>query len=388
MKAQRKAKPVVLRPRGSRRIALLEVSGPILSVLFAMLMASVALIMIGKNPFAVYGTMFAYSFGRLDSVAYILSKATPLIFSGIAVAVAFRVNLFNIGVEGQYAVGAFFASWVGASFHGLPPYIHLPLVILAGAFGGALWALVPIWLRVKRGVHEVISTIMLNHTSYLLLHYLMAGPLKDKALVGLGTVGSASGVRMAPILDSARVPRLHGLFEAIGINIPAYVSLNWFLVIGIVLAFGMYLLIWKTPFGMQLRAVGHNPKAAEAAGLRSNAVLVRAFLISGAVAGLVGLSDLLGYFGYLDVDFPKGYGFTGIAVALVGKNGALGIILAALLFGFLSRGGMGIQVLERVPMETYFILQGLIILCIVIGSEMVRRFVRAQQKKEEAAADV
>lgn len=371
-------------------MALLEFSGPVLSVIFAMLVASVALIVIGKNPFAVYGTMFAYSFGRLDSIGYILMKATPLIFSGIAVAIGFKVGLFNIGVEGQYAIGSFFASWVGAAFAGLPAFIHLPLVILAAAFGGALWALVPIWLKVKRGVHEVITTIMLNHTAFLLLHYLMAGPFKDKNLVGLGAgaVGSASGVRMARIAASARAPGLHGLFSAVGVDIPSYVSLNLFFIIGLLFAVGLWYLLWKTPFGLEVRAVGHNPKVAETAGINARVVMLRAFLLSGAVAGLVGLSDLLGYFGYLDIDFPRGYGFTGIAVALVGRNGALGIVLASLLFGFLSRGGMGIQVLQRVPMETYYILQGLIILCIVVGSEVVRRLARAQQKREEAAADV
>ncbi len=373
--------------RAPRATTVLEVFGPILSVIFAMLVASIALVMIGKNPFAVYGTMFSYSFGRIDSVAYILTKATPLIFAGIAVAISFKVNLFNIGVEGQYAIGAFCASWAGSAIHGLPMYIHLPIVILAGACGGALWSLIPIWLKLKRGVHEVITTIMLNSTAYMFLHYLMSGPFKDKAMIGLGTVGSASGVRMAPVLDTARIPPLHGLFGLFGIEIPKYVSLNWFLILGLVLAVGMYLLLWKTPFGMEVRAVGHNPKASEAAGIKSHAVMFRAFVLSGAVAGLVGLADLLGYFGYLDIDFPKGYGFTGIAVALVGKNGALGIVLASLLFGFLSRGGMGIQVLEKVPMETYYILQGLIILCIVIGAEIVKRVARAQQKREEAQAD-
>jgi len=371
----------------TRRVRVLELLGPVLSVLFAMLVASIALTAIGKNPLSVYGTMFAYSFGRVDSVAYILVKATPLIFAGIAVAIGFRVNLFNIGVEGQYAIGAFFASWVGSAVTGLPAYIHLPLVILAAAFGGALWALVPIWLKIKRGVHEVISTIMLNNTAYLLLHYLMSGPFKDKAAVGLGTVGSNSGVRMARILATARIPGLQGLARLVGINVPNYVSLNWFLIIGLALAVGMYLLLWKTPFGMEIRAVGSNPKAAEAAGINARAVMFKTFLLSGAVAGLVGLSDLLGYFGYLDIDFPKGYGFTGIAVALVGKNGALGIVLASLLFGFLARGGMGIQVLQKVPLETYTILQGLIIICMVVGADIINRLVRARQK-EEAASDV
>jgi simple sugar transport system permease protein len=369
------------------RLALLEFFGPFLAVLFALMVASIALLVIGKNPFVVYGSMVAFCFGRIDSVATILYKATPLIFSGIAVAIGFKVNLFNIGVEGQYAVGAMCASCVGFALTGLPAVIHLPLTILAAMAGGALWAFLPIWLKVKRGVHEVITTIMLNHTAFLLIHYLIAGPLMDKTqVIGQGGAGSTR-LQMPAIQPSALMPKLSGALDAIGIHLPSHSAVNWFLVLGLLAAVGFSYLIWRTPFGLEVRAVGHNPKAAETAGIRPGAVAFKAFLLSGAVAGLVGLSDLLGYFGYLDIDLPRGYGFAGIAVALVGKNSALGIVVAALLFGFLSRGGMGIQVLERVPMETYYILQGLIILSIVIGSEVIRRYARAQQKRREAVSD-
>ncbi len=376
------------RSTASRWLAVLSFVGPILAVLIAMAVASVALIVIGKNPLQVYATMFSFSFGRIDSVASILFKATPLIFSGLAVAVGFRVGLFNIGVEGQYLIGAFFASWVGFGLKGLPAVIHLPLVILAGMFGGALWSLLPIILRVKRGVHEVISTIMLNHTAFLLLHFLIVRVFLDASqAIGIGGAGSPR-VRMPLLEASARMPKLQGLASSLGINLPSYASVNWLLIIGILVAVAVWYILWRTPFGMELRAVGHNPKAAETAGIKPGATYIKAFLFSGALAGLVGLSDLLGHFGYLDIDFPRGYGFTGIAAALVGRNNPFGIILAALLFGFLSRGGMGIQVIEKVPMETYSILQGLIIICIVVAAEVIRRYVRAQQKKEEAAADV
>ncbi len=372
----------------SRRLALLDALSPILAIIFAMVVASIALLIIKKNPLEAYGAMFSFSFGRLDSIATILYKATPLIFAGIAVAIGFRANLFNIGVEGQYLIGAFCAAWVGSAVKGLPGFIHLPLVVLSAMAGGALWALVPIWLKIKRGVHEVITTIMLNSTAFYVVHYFISGPLMDRTqVIGAGGAGSTR-IRMADILATGRVPTLQQSLEAIGIHLPAHISVNWFLFAGLLTAVGMWYLLWKTPFGMELRAVGHNPKAAETAGIRPNAVMFRAFLLSGAVAGLIGLSDLLGYFGFLDIDFPRGYGFTGIAVALVGKNGALGVVLASLLFAFLSRGGMGLQVIARVPMETYYILQGLIILCIVVGSEVMRLYAKAQQKKEEASADV
>ena len=372
------------RSKAAKRLALLEKFSPVLAVLAAMAVASIALIIIGKNPLTVYATMFYFAFGRMDSIANILYKATPLIFAGIACAIGFRVGLFNIGVEGQYLIGVLCAACVGFAVKGLPVYIHLPLTILAGAAGGALWALVPIWLKLKRGVHEVITTIMLNHTAFLFVQYLVAGPLMDKTQVmGPGGAGSLRA-RTPALLPTARMPDLHGALEKIGIDFPAG-SVNWFLILALLAAVGLWYLLWKTPFGLELRAVGHNPKAAETAGIRSNAVIFRTFLLSGAVAGLAGLSDLLGYFGYLDIDFPRNFGFTGIAVALVGRNGAVGIVLASVLFGFLSRGGMGIQIIEKVPMETYYILQGLIILCIVMASEVIRRYARAQQKKEEAS---
>lgn len=371
------------RSKAAKRLALLEKFSPVLAVLVAMAVASIALIIIGKNPLVVYGTMFYFAFGRMDSIANILYKATPLIFAGIACAVGFRVGLFNIGVEGQYLIGVLCAASVGFAVKGLPVYIHLPLAILAGAAGGALWALVPIWLKLKRGVHEVITTIMLNHTAFLFVQYLVAGPLMDKT-GGMGPGGVDLRVRTPALLPTARMPDLHGALGKIGIDFPAG-SVNWFLILALLAAVGLWYLLWKTPFGLELRAVGHNPKAAETAGIRSNTVIFRTFLLSGAVAGLAGLSDLLGYFGYLDIDFPRNFGFTGIAVALVGRNSAVGIVLASVLFGFLSRGGMGIQIIERVPMETYYILQGLIILCIVMASEVIRRYARAQQKKEEAS---
>jgi len=371
-----------------RRFSLLETAGPLLAILFAMLVASVALIMINKNPLDVYATMFSFSFARIDSVASILYNATPLIFSGLAVGIGFRVGLFNIGVEGQYLIGAFFASWAGFALKGLPPFIHLPVVILAGAFGGALWALLPIILKVKRGVHEVISTIMLNHVAFLLTHFFIDRVFRDTTqAIGAGGAGSPR-IRMPLLEDSALMPGLHKFLSFFGINLPAHSSLNWFLIMGLLVAVGVWYLLWRTPFGLELRGVGHNPGAAETAGVNPSHVYIKAFLLSGAIAGLVGLSDLLGHFGYLDIDFPKGYGFDGIAVALVGRNGSLGTVLAALLFGFLGRGGLGIQVIEKVPMETVIVLQGLIIISIVVGLEIIRRYARARQKKEEAAANV
>lgn len=366
------------------KYAALEAITPLVAILFAVLVGSLVMMVIKKDPVKAYQTMFEFGFGRMDSVAIILFKATPLIFSGLAVAVGFRADLFNIGVEGQYFIGALLASIVGFSLKGVPVFIHLPLTVLAGMVGGVIWALLPAILKVRRGVHEVITTIMMNYIAYSLVHYFVADVFLDAGQQLAPGLGSPR-VRMPLIADSAKMPTLHGFLALFGVEMPKHVYLNWFFPLGLLAAVGFYYLIWRTPAGYEIRAVGHNAAAAEAAGINSRQVVLKAFLVSGAVAGLVGLSNLLAYIGYLDIDFPKGIGFTGIAVALLGKNHPLGIILAALLFGFLDRGAEGVQVFEGIPMDTIVILQGVMILSIVIAAEVMGRYVKRQSRKEGVA---
>lgn len=366
----------------SRRFLWWQVATPFLAILFASFIGSLIMLAIGKNPLMVYAEMFSFSFGRIDSVGTILFRATPLIFAGLACAISFRINLFNIGVEGQYLIGATAASIVGFSLKGLPAFIHLPLVILAAMAGGVLWAWLPAYLRVKRGVHEVISTIMMNYVAFSLMHWLIANVFLDKSqVIGVGGYGSPR-VRMPVIEASARIPTMHSFFAHFGINFPKYVYVNWLLLVGIALAAVLFYVIWRTPFGYEIRAVAQNPHAAEAAGINAKQVMFRTFLISGAIAGLVGLSDLLAFFGYLDIDFPRGRGFDGIAVALLGKNDPFGVIIGAVLFGFLSRGAEGVQVFAGVPAEVITIIQGVMILSIVVAYEIVARYIRIQKKKE------
>ncbi len=362
---------------------LLEIASPFIAILFAVLIGALVMLVIDKNPVEVYRTMFLFSFKRLDSVAIILFGMTPLIFSGLAVAIGFKAGLFNIGIEGQYLIGTFLAALAGFALKGLPTFIHLPLVILMGMLGGMLWAWLPIYLKVKRGVHEVISTIMLNYVSFSLIHYLIADVFMDKQQGLAPGVGNPI-IRLPKIAATAVMPKMHSFLSNFGINLPQHVYLNWFLVLALLMAVGYYFLVWRTPFGYELRAVGHNPAGAETAGIKPGAVFFKAFLLSGAIAGLTGLSDLLSYFGYMDLDFPRGYGFTGIAVALIGKNGPLGIVLAAFLFAFLNRGAEGVQAFVGVPMETIVILQGVMILSIVVFSSVMGRYIRQQEKKEAA----
>ncbi|TYP56104.1 ABC transporter permease [Thermosediminibacter litoriperuensis] len=363
-------------------ITVMRILAPVLAIVLSAFISSIVILAIGKSPWQVFYTIFRFSLSRLDSVAIILYNATPLIFSGLAVSLGFRMGLFNIGVEGQYLIGAFFAALAGFTLKGLPAVIHLPLVILCGALGGMLWSFIPIYLKVKRGVHEVISTIMLNYISYSLIHYLIADVFMDRTQKLLDGLGSMLA-RTPKLPPSALMPKLHGLLGLFGIELPRHVYLNWFFPLGLLMAGLTYYLLMYTPFGFELRAVGQNQEAARTAGIKPERVYMVGFLLSGAVAGLVGLSDLLSYFGYMDLDFPRNYGFDGIAVALIGQNNPFGIIVSAMLFGFLKRGAEGIQTLLNVPMDTIVILQAVMIMSIVVITKVMNDYIKRLEKKED-----
>lgn len=360
--------------------ASLSVAVPAVAVAVAGLIGAVVVRVTGGDPLEALTVMLRYNLASADSLAGVLSRMTPLIFAGLAVATSFRAGLFNIGVEGQYLMGAFTASLTGVYLAGLPPAVHLPLTVLAGMAGGVLWAWLPAELRVRRGVHEVISTIMLNFVAASLLLWLIGDVFRDPV-----QGGSTPRVRMPEIAPGARIPRIHGLAEALGIHLRPSVALDWFFPVALAVAGGLYLLLWRTPLGFEIRAVGLNPEAARAAGIPVEATLRRAFLLSGALAGLIGLSDLLGYFGYLDIDFPRGYGFTGIAVALVGANHPAGVILASFLFAFLQRGGLGVQALAGVPREVVTVMEGTIILTMLVVAAAWGRWLRRWERARTLA---
>ncbi len=358
------------------RLIALQIITPVLAILFGALIASVIILAIGRNPLDVYAIMARFALGRQDSLISILFKATPLIFAGLAVAMSFRAALWNIGVEGQYYIGAFCAAYVGFTFHHLPAVIHLPLTVLAAMIGGMAWAFIPIALKLKRGAHEVITTIMMNYIAGAVILYLIADVFRDPAQAG------TPRVRTPDFLPSARMPSLEPLLLRLGLDGGDLSKLNWLLPLGILLCVVLALLLSRTRYGYEVRAVAFNPDAAEAAGIPNARTQFLMFMLSGAIAGLVGLNDVQGFFGYLDIDFPKGLGFLGISVALLAKNNPLGVILAALLFGFLDRGAQGVQFFAEVPKEVIVILQALIILAIVVAYELLNRYIRAQRKRE------
>ncbi len=355
-----------------RRI-LLSLVAPVSALAFAVVVSSAVLLLINKSPIHALNAMVDYA-KQTDSLIEIVNRAVPIYLAGLAVAIGFKMNLFNIGVEGQYRLAALIAAAAGAAVS-LPPPLHVLLIVLVAMVVGSMWAAIPGVLKVTRGVHEVISTIMLNFISigigqYLLIHYFQH----------LDRVGDLI-IKTKAIPKSGRFPSLNDFLEAFGVK--ANSSLYGFVLVALVVGILFYLLVWRTRFGYDLRASGTNPDAARVSGIDPNAMIVRTMLISGAIAGLVGLADMLGALNRYTLDFPVGYGFTGIAVALVGRNNPVGIALAALLFGFMDKSRQ-ILFFNDIPKEVIVIMQGVIILSVVIAYEVVRRIIQAQELRQTA----
>lgn len=308
-----------------------------------------------------YGAMVEGSLGSLSAITAALGSgdaaqmraafnpvleslvaATPYIFAGLAVAVGFRCGLFNIGVEGQLFMGAIFSVWVGYTFKGLPLIIHLPLALLAGALGGALWALPPAILKAKVGAHEVINTIMMNYIAFRLSDWLLNGPMMRP--------GNANPISPS-IEPSAELPRFFAD--------PIRLHLGFFLALGV--AVFVWWFLFRTTLGFELRTVGTNPNAARYSGMSITRNYIIAFMLSGALAGLAGANEVLGVNHNLAMAFSAGYGFDSIALALLGKSHPFGVVLAALLFGTLRSGGTRMQNLAQIPVEIIGVIQALVI---------------------------
>ncbi len=290
-----------------------------------------------------------------------LVQSTPYIFAGLAVALGFRVGLFNIGAEGQLYVGALATVWLATSLKGWPAILHIPVSLLAGAAAGGIWGMIPGWLKAKTGAHEVINTIMMNYIAFRLSEYLLNGVLADPNKV---TPISA------PIEKSAWLPRF---FED-----PNRFHLGFF--IALLMAYLVYLLLFKTTWGFELRTVGSNPSAARYAGMNIVRSAVITMFLSGALAGLAGANEVLGVNHNLGVAFSSGYGFDSIALALLGNSHPLGVVLAALLFGFLRNGAIQMQLSAGIPIDIISVLQALI-LAFIAAPAIIRTIYRLKEPK-------
>jgi ABC-type uncharacterized transport system permease subunit len=351
-----------------RRIGTLLLA-PALAVLIAVVISAVVMGLLGVDPLQVLRVMVDLGetpSQQITAVVAILNRSLPLFLAGLAVAIGFRMSLFNIGVEGQYRMATIMAATVGAAV-ALPGPLHVLLIIVVAMAVGAIWAGIVAVLKVTRGVSEVISSIMLNTIALGLASYLLTGPFR-------GSPDGASVVSTAEIPESGRLGGLNGIFDVLGLANPPR-QLYGFLPIAVVAGIVIWVLLQRTRFGFDLRATGLSPSAASASGVDARRMVVKTMLLSGAIAGLVGLPDLLGRTYEYNSDFTSGLGFLGIAVALLGRNNPGGIALAAVLYAFLDRAAVPLQA-ASLPSSVVTIIQGTIVLAVVVANEIARRVSR------------
>jgi simple sugar transport system permease protein len=344
----------------------------------AILAGSVIIVLYGESPVAVYGAMLSFAFRDPTSFGTVLSIATPLVFAALAVSVCFKGGLFNIGVEGQFLVGMVTASWAALALDFLPGVLHLIAVLLSASLGGLVYAAVPGMLKVKTGAHEVVTTIMMNGIAISIVAYALNGPLKFTE----APPGQNVDLRTDLFEPSALMPDLG---HNVGVGESAHLS--WLFPMAIVAAVIVWVLIRRMRLGYEARAVGSSAGSARAGGIAIGAVQVKLFVISGALAGLVGMQQVLAERGALVQNYEAQLGFTGIAVAFLGQNNPIGIVFAAILWAILTRGETALQIETDVPREFVIILQGILIFCVVVVYQVARRRL-ARRQLQRAGAEV
>ena len=353
--------------------ALIKAGTPFISAALAIGVGSIIIWASGYDPGVAFAALFKGSLGTPKAVGDTLLKSTPLILTGLALAYGFRAGLFNIGAEGQLFMGALAATGVGLSIAGAPWVVTVPLMLVAALAGGAAWAFVPALLKARIGAHEVITTMMFTYIARYLVSWLVNGPIKQPG-----------GIPQSyPLPETALLPRIASLFSD-GLKEAVPVLNLGRAHIGILVALLAAVLIWLvlkyTTLGYENRAVGYNRWASETAGISVQLTTVKALCISGALAGLAGAVEVMGVHGRLFDQFSSGFGFTGIAVALLAKRHPLGVVPAALLFGALAAGAGTMQFEAGVSQRVIDIIQALVIF-FVAAEEIVMWFVRRRQKE-------
>ncbi len=341
---------------------------PILAIITAVIGGGIIIWVVGGNPFAAYLGLLQGAFGSTRAWSETFVWATPYIFAGLAVALAFKGGLFNIGAEGQLAFGALAAAWVGYALPNLlgvqlPGYIHLPLAILAGMLVGALWGAIPGALKAYAGGHEVINTIMMNYIALNLTSFLLNGPMKDKNPLNViaRTPEIAESARLLPIFANLRI--------------------HWGFPLALLTAFLVWYLLWKTTLGFEIRTAGSNPDAAKYAGINFKRILVLTMALSGLLAGLAGAVEVTGLNYRQELGFSIGYGFDAIAIALLGKTHPLGVVLSAILFAGMRNGATRMQFLTQIPVDIISVIQALILL-FVAADAIVRKIYRIKARED------
>jgi len=335
----------------SRTAAILV---PVVSLVLALVLGGILLALAGANPFVTYKAMLLGAFGTRYAISETLVKAIPLMLTGLGVSIAFRMLFWNIGAEGQLAMGGFaaagFALFVAPS---LPPWLGLPGVILAGFVAGAFWGLIPAALKAYVGVNEIITTLMMNYIAILWVEYLFYGPWKDPK--GFGFPGTAE------FPDFTWLPRFFGTRVHLG------------LVIAVIAAIVLWIILSRTKWGYEIRVIGENPNAARYAGINRARNILLVMMLSAGLAGLAGMGEVAGISHRLQKGLTVGYGYTAIIVAWLGKLNPWAVLLVAVLLAGLLVGGDQIQISMGLPAAVALVLQG-IILFLVLGGEIFTQY--------------
>ena len=335
---------------------------PIVALLVALICGDLLIMSYGQSPGTVYRLLLEGTWGNAYGFGQVLYKATTLTFTGLAVSMGIRAGLFNVGAESQLAAGGFLAGLVGLGLSSsLPGFLAIPICMVAALAGGAIVGAIPGWLKVKFGAHEVIVTIMLNFVVLALLNYIVAARLHVPETLH------------TPEITNGVLPRLDAFFPAFHGS-----AANVTIIIALVVAALIWVYMFKSRRGFEMRAVGLQPDAAEYGGVNVGGAWMRTMVLSGAIAGLGGINYVLGYKHYYEEGFAGGSGFLGIAVALVGRNHPVGVVLAALFFATLSQGGLAIHAF--VPKQMVEVLQGVVILAVAMSVPEVRAALRRARK--------
>ncbi len=326
----------------------------LLNIVMGLLAGALFLLITGKNPITTFYWMFYGALGQPRFVAEMLTRSTPLIFTGLALAIGFKAGVFNIGAEGQLLLGGLTAALVGAYWK-IPPFFHPAVALILGALVGAAAGWIPGWMKVKKGINEVVVTILMNYVAIYFTNFLVRGPFKYGYLP-----------RTKPIMDSAKLP----------VIIPG-TRLHFGFVLAILVAFFFHYIFKKTVWGYEFKATGYNPFASRYGGVNTNFMIISSLMISGALAGAAGSVEILGLHHRFYGQFSPGYGFDGIMVALIGRNNPIGVIFAAILLAILRTGSGMVQLKAGVSKEIVWIIQALIILFVAINFSFDRFFKKA-----------
>jgi general nucleoside transport system permease protein len=354
--------------QGFLKSALDAILIPFLAILTAVVLGGIIIASVRGNPFLAYYGLIQGSFGSTRALSETAVWATPYIFAGLAVALAFKGGLFNIGAEGQLALGATFSALIGYALpewlgFDIPAIIHLPLAVIVGMGMGAFWAAIPGFLKAYTGGHEVINTIMMNYIALNTISFLLNGPMKDR--------DPNNVIARTPLIaDSARMPTI---FDGLRIH--------WGFILALLVAFLVWWILNKTTLGFEIRTVGLNPDAAKYAGINVKRMIILTMALSGMLAGLAGTVEVTGLNYRHELGFSIGYGFDAIAIALLGKSHPLGVVLAAILFAAMRNGATRMQFLTQMPVDLISMLQALILL-FVAADAIIRYIYRIKARGE------